>query len=308
MREWFAPRLTDAAHPSLDDTLSGKRAAFSFGRSGFRFGQLHIPVRRGMGTVATFLFLALMGGFGWIAGGHQDALRRDHGGVTDIAARTFGFPIRSVDVTGVKELTKEEILEASGMAPSGSLLFLDLAAVRARVKALPLVAEATVRKLYPDRVDIKIVEREPFALWQVDGVISVVSVDGTVIDTLRDKRYLKLPHVVGPGARLRVKEFAEILDGVPELRSQIRAGTLISERRWTIKLTNGIDVKLPEERPVEALRELSRLNREAQVLSKDIIAVDLRLPGRVAFRLSEESAAIRRDHFEKTLPKVKGRA
>jgi cell division protein FtsQ len=308
LKEWFAPRLNDAAQPTFDDGLSSRKSAFAFGRSGFRLGSLHVPVRRGMGTMATFAFLAAMGTVGWFAGGHQEAVRREHGGVMDIAARAFGFPIRSVDVTGVKELTKEEILAASGMAPSGSLLFLDLAAVRANVKALPLVAEATVRKLYPDRVDIRIVEREPFALWQQDGTINVVSADGTVIDSLRDKRYLRLPHVVGPGARLRVREYAEILDGVPELRNQIRAGTLVSERRWNIKLINGLDVKLPEDRPVEALRELARLNRESQVLSKDIIAIDMRVAGRVAFRLSEESAAARREYFEKTLPKIRGRA
>jgi hypothetical protein len=44
------------------------------------------------------------------------------------------------------------------------------------------------------------------------------------------------------------------------------------------------------------------------VLSKDILSVDLRAPGRVAFRLTEEAAQARREHFEKTLPKVKGRA
>jgi cell division protein FtsQ len=308
LREWLRPRLDDAAQPSLDDGLSSRRSLLAFGRAGFRLGSVQVPVRRGAGTLAAFAFLLTMGIAGWTAGGHQESMRRNHGSIADIAARGFGFPIRSVDVAGVKELTKEEILAASGMAPSGSLLFLDVAAVRANVKALPLVAEATVRKLYPDRVDIKIVEREPFALWQRDGVINVVSVDGTVIDSLRDKRYLKLPHVVGAGARLRVREYAEILDAVPELRSQIRAGTLISERRWTIKMTNGVDVKLPEERPVEALREFERLNREAQILTKDIIAVDMRIPGRVAVRLSEESAAARREYFEKTLPKVKGRA
>jgi cell division protein FtsQ len=308
LRDWLRPRLDDLAQPSADDGLAGRRAAFAFGRSGFRIGSRTIPIRRGMGSAAAFAFLGLMGLAGWFAGGHHESMRSVHGGVSDIAARTFGFPIRSVDVSGVKELSKEEILVASGMAPSGSLLFLDVAAVRAQVKALPLVAEATVRKLYPDRVDIRIVEREPYALWQQDGVINVVSADGTIIDGLRDKRYLKLPHVVGPGARLRVREYAEILDGVPEMRGQIRAGVLVSERRWTLKLANGVDVKLPEEAPVEALRQLAKLDREAQVLSKDIIAVDMRVPGRVAFRLSEEAGAARREHFEKTLPKVKGRA
>jgi cell division protein FtsQ len=302
------PRLNATAQPLADDGPQGRRGFLAFGRGGFRIGTSVIPIRRGMGTIAALAFLGLMGVAGWQSGGHQEATRRIHGGFGDIAARTFGFPIRNVEVNGLRELGEEEILAASGMTPSGSLLFLDVNTVRANVKTLPLVADVTVRKLYPDRVLIKIVEREPFALWQQEGAISVVSVDGTVIDTLRDKRYLKLPHVVGPGARLRVKEYAQIIDSVPEMRGLIRAGVLVSERRWNLKLNNGVDVKLPEEEPVEALRQLAKLEAESKVLSKDIISVDMRVPGRVAFRLSEEAAAARREHFDRTLPKVKGRA
>ena len=308
LRDWLGLHLKDAVQPESDEGLLGRRSLFAFGRAGFRVGTKTITVRRGMGSLATFAFLAMAGGVGWYTGGHHETMRQIHGGFRDILARGVGFPIRNVDVTGVKELTKEEILTASGMTPSGSLLFLDVNDVRARVKALPLVAEASIRKLYPDRVTVTIVEREPFALWQHDGVVNVVSVDGTIIDALRDKRYLRLPHVVGPGARLRVKEYAEILDGVPEMRAQIRAGVLVSERRWTLKMINGVDVKLPEVDPTSALRQLAKLDRESQVLSKDIIAVDMRLPGRIAFRLSEEAAASRREYFDKTLPKVKGRA
>jgi hypothetical protein len=43
-------------------------------------------------------------------------------------------------------------------------------------------------------------------------------------------------------------------------------------------------------------------------LSKDIIAVDLRIDGRVGFRLTEEAAAARIDDFAKRLPKIRGRA
>jgi cell division protein FtsQ len=180
--------------------------------------------------------------------------------------------------------------------------------VRNRLKQVPLVAEATVRKLYPDKLAIGIVEREAYALWQQDGVISVVSSDGTVIDALRDQRFLRLPHVVGQGAQMRAKEYVQILADVPELKDQIRAGVLVSGRRWNVKLMNGIEVKLPEEAPARALRQLIDLDRQAKVLDKDIIAIDLRVPGRAAFRLTEEAGSARREHFEKTLPKIRGRA
>jgi cell division protein FtsQ len=300
--------LTPARARAAPEEHASQRGPFAFSRNGFRFGRRNIPAPRGVGIFASVAFLGLMGVAGWQFGGHHDSMRQSHGGIRDIAARIFGFPVRVVDITGVKELTKDEVLAASGLSPSNSLLFADLADVRNRLKALPLVAEATVRKLYPDRVIVSIVEREPFALWQQDGVVKVVSVDGTVIDSLSDRRYLRLPHVVGPNARLRVKEYQEILEGVPEFKAQVRAGVLVSERRWNLKLMNGIDVKLPEQGQIEALKQLARLDREQQVLSKDILSVDLRAPGRVSFRLSEEAAQVRREHFDKTLPKVKGRA
>jgi cell division protein FtsQ len=300
--------LTPARARAASEEHAPQRGPFAFSRNGFRLGRRNVPAPRGVGILAAIGFLGAMGVAGWQLGGHHDSMRQSHGGIRDIAARVFGFPVRVVDITGVKELTKEEVLSASGLSPSNSLLFANLAEVRARLKALPLVAEATVRKLYPDRVIVSIVEREPFALWQQDGVVKVVSVDGTVIDSLSDRRYLRLPHVVGPNARLRVKEYQDILEGVPEFKAQVRAGVLVSERRWNLKLMNGIDVKLPEQGQIEALKQLAQLDREQQVLSKDILSVDLRAPGRVSFRLSEDAAQARRAHFDKTLPKVKGRA
>ncbi|MGL4242994.1 MAG: cell division protein FtsQ/DivIB, partial [Beijerinckiaceae bacterium] len=267
-----SPRGTAAEEPPAG------RGFLAFARAGFRIGKRHVPAPRGVGIAASLAFLGAAGLAGWHVGGHHEAMKQSQGGIRDIAARIAGFPVRVVDISGTKELSKEEVLAASGLGPAHSLLFSDLGEVRARVKALPLVAEATVRKLYPDRVNITIVEREPFALWQHEGVVKVVSVDGTVIDSLSDQRYLRLPHVVGPGAQLRVKEYNEILEGVPEFRAQVRAGVLVSERRWTLKLQNGIDVKLPEQGHIEALRRLARLDRDSQVLSKDILAVDLRAP------------------------------
>jgi cell division protein FtsQ len=297
-----APRAAAAEEPTA------ARGLLAFGRNGFRIGRRTIPAPRGIGVAAALALLGIVGFAGWRIGGHHEAMQQAHGGVSDIGARLAGFPVRVVDIAGVKELSKEEVLAASGLGPANSLLFADLAEARRRIKALPLVAEATVRKLYPDRVVIQITEREPFALWQQDGVVRVVSADGTVIDALSDTRYLKLPHVVGPNARLRVREYQEILEGVPEMKAIVRAGVLVSERRWNLKLMSGIDVKLPEEGQIEALQRLVKLDREQKVLSKDILSVDLRAPGRIAFRLTEEAAQTRRDHFEKTLPKVKGRA
>ncbi len=257
---------------------------------------------RGLGSALAIGLFVATAGTGFVMGGHLDQFHRENGRLGDVLARAAGFGIDEVVVTGNKELSREEVLAYTGLSNLDSVAFLNVADVRARLKSQPLIAEADVRKLLPNRLSISVIEREPYALWQLDGNVKIVSVDGTVIDDMRDDRFVRLPFVVGPGANKRVKEYAALLDAVPELRPMVRAAMLISERRWTLKMSNGVDVKLPEEQAADALRKLVLLNRTDRVLSKDIISVDLRVPGRVAFRLTEEAAQARNEAFDKKYP------
>ncbi len=273
-------------------------------RGGLRLRNLQRLVwpPRGLGSIAALSLFAIVGATGFVMGGHLDRLRAEHGSVADMLARAAGFGINEIVVTGNKELSREEVVALSGLSGRDSVAFLDVGAVRDTLKREPLIADADVRKLLPDKLAINVTERQPFALWQLDGAVKVIAADGTVIDDLRDERFTRLPFVVGPGANKRVKEYAALLEAVPDIRSQVRAGMLIAERRWTLKLKNGVDVKLPEENTADALRKLAFLNKTDRVLSKDIILVDLRVPGRVAFRLTEEAAAARNAAFDKKYP------
>lgn len=264
-------------------------------------------VPRGLGSGAAMALVITFWCLGFNHGGHYDRFKLDNGSVSDILARTVGLKVASVAVTGNQELSLEEVFAAAAMPTTASLPFLDIAAVQARLKQVPLIAEASVKKLYPNRLAIDITERTPFALWQMDGQVSVVSADGTAIDTLRDDRFISLPHVVGQGANKRVKEFVGILLEVPELAGQIRAGTLVGERRWNLKLKNGVDVKLPEEEPAKALAKLAEVDRESRLLNKDIIGVDLRMRDQIVVRLSEEAAQARAEGLERKIERMKRR-
>jgi cell division protein FtsQ len=180
-----------------------------------------------------------------------------------------------------------------------SLPFLGAVDVRTKLEALPLVRSAGVRKLFPNEVVINLVERQPYALWQKDGELFVVSADGTAIDKLRDQRFASLPLVVGPGANARAAEYAAILDAAGPLRSRIRAGMLISGRRWNLKMANGIDIRLPEEGATDAVARLARLERDQNLLEKDVLAIDLRIPDRTVVRLTEEAASAHADAIKK---------
>lgn len=226
----------------------------------------------------------------WIGGGH-DLMAREHGRFRDMAARMAGFGVRTITFTGQKELDEGDALRASGLSDHDSLPFLNPAETRERLMKLPLVGDAEVAKLYPDRLVITVKEREPFAVWQNAGELSIVARDGTVIDRKFDPAFVELPFVVGDKANVKAADYARLLAVARELRVPVRAGLLVSGRRWTLRLENGMDVKLPELGAVEALGKLAQLDRDSRLLQKDIVSVDMRIPGRVIARLTPEAQA-----------------
>ena len=276
-------------------------------RSGSAFRQSRIlDFARRRGTpLLVFSLIGTSIAYGAIRGGGYAAFVEQYGTPADIIARNIGFPISAVAVTGESGLTQSEILEASRISAKNSLAFLDAAEVRDHLRAVPLVKEASVRKLYPDQVAIEITERQPYALWQQDGQLSVIAADGTVIDTMRDGRFAELPFVVGEGANTHIADYLALIGSAGDLKTKIRAGVFVAARRWTLSTTNGIEIMLPEHNPERALAALASLDREARILDKDVISLDLRLPDRLVARLSEEAFAQRVDALSRKNPKPK---
>lgn len=268
----------------------------------------HLRVPRFAGAVAGFAFLGSAMVYGVVKGEHVPSIVAAVKDTADAGANAMGMRIATVSLSGQRQVSREDIFAAAGVTDHSSLLFLDVADARAKLEAIPWIAEATVRKLYPDRLQITITEREPFALWQQQGKVKVIAADGTVLSEKVEPRLASLSFVVGNGAAMRARDFLAVLDRYPAIRDQVRASIYVAERRWNLKLKNGIDVRLPETNIEGALENLVRLDRDKNLLSRDITAVDLRLPDRLAVRLSDAVAQAREEAVKKNTKKKGGDA
>jgi cell division protein FtsQ len=272
-----------------------------------RMADLRLP--RSAGAAATALLILASTGYGAWKGGHFPMIADALSDARDAAASAAGFRIAAVSLSGEKHVSRQEIFAAAGVTDHASLLFLDVDTARARLKAIPWIAEAAVRKLYPDRLQVTVTERDAFALWQRDGNVSVISADGTVVGLLADWHFAHLPLVVGPGAATRARDFLALLDAHPEIREQVRACVLVAGRRWNLKLKNGLDVRLPEADVPRALDALAELDHDKHLISRDITAIDLRLPNRVIVHLSDAAAQARDEALkDKTVKRKRGDA
>jgi cell division protein FtsQ len=253
--------------------------------------ELQIP--RGAGASAVALFLLSTVVYGVVRGDHAADVAANVQDLCDDAANAVGFRISEVALTGEHQLSRERILASAGITDRTSLLFLDAVQARARLLTNPWIAEATVLKLYPGRMRVEIKERSAFALWQKDGKVSLISADGTVLEPSVPARFAALPLVVGNGAEHQAPGMLALVARYPLVANQLQASVLVAERRWNLYLTNGVTVLLPEADPEQGLKTLVDLDRAKKLLSRDIVAVDLRLTDRVTVRQSDAAAAAR---------------
>src|SRR5882757_7220188 len=156
LREWLG-RYRSRLKPSLERKPSRLLVLI----------ERHVPRRAGL--IATLLLLLGSAGFGVVKGGHLEELSSALSDTRNALANSAGFRITTVAINGRKQLTQDEVLATGGVNGRSSLLFLDAAAVRDKLKANPWIADATVLKLYPGQLQIDIVERTAFALWQQGG-------------------------------------------------------------------------------------------------------------------------------------------
>src|SRR6202171_638856 len=257
------------------------------------------------GVMLTVLMLLGSAGLGTVKGGHVDELTQALSETRNAIANSAGFRITTVAINGRKQLSQDEVLAVGGVNGRSSLLFLDAATVRDKLKANPWIADATILKLYPGRLQVDISERSAFALWQQDGRLSVIAEDGAVLEPYVSRRFVTLPLVVGKGAATRAKDFLALLDRYPQVRAVTKAAIFVGERRWNLRLKDGLDIRLPENDVGNALAALSKLDREDKLFSRDIVAVDMRLPDRLVVQLSDDAAKARDDLFKAKKPKKK---
>jgi cell division protein FtsQ len=238
----------------------------------------------------------LLGGLGfWL--GSSGAAAHAGAAVMDQALRltgSAGFAVREVNAVGRVRTGKEALRAQLGIEVGQPILALDPDAARTRLEALPWVARASVERLLPDRVEVRLMERQPLALWQREGRFDLIDSGGSVIveDALDrgpgavDPAYGKLRVLVGDQAPRHAATLCALLSTEPALSARVAAATWIGDRRWTLRLDNRIDVLLPERNVLRAWRFLAAKAREEKLLERAVSVIDLRfLPSRLRLRL-----------------------
>jgi cell division protein FtsQ len=194
-----------------------------------------------------------------------------------------GFVVEQIDVMGEGRLNERDIRLAAQIQRGSYFFGVDLDAARERTESLPWVDRAVVRRLWPDRIVVQVVETTPYALWQNDGELFLLTELGQPI--IPAKQAASVPQglktYVGPKAALDAKTIEAKLNPYDELWSRVESLVQYPSGRWDLYLSNDIIVRLPVDRVDAAISRLANWDRESFILSRGVGTIDLRLHDRI---------------------------
>ena len=200
------------------------------------------------------------------------------------------MPVKYVRTAGVFQyLSKEEVKSVLEPLVETSFFSADMHAIQQTVAALPWVASVTVKRVWPDAIDIKVLEKKPYVRW---GVKSLLNERGELFTPKHVQQFNYLPILTGP--EQQEKKVLEIMKGIrTELADQSMALSEfnVNDRwAWKIKLTSGMEIELGRN---EQLKKLHRFLKTLAVLGQErvnsIATVDLRYPNGYAIAWKPES-------------------
>jgi cell division protein FtsQ len=188
-----------------------------------------------------------------------------------------GYGLQQVSVTGHRFTPDTDIYAALDLDSARTLLTFDAAAARARIERLPWIGRASIERVVPDRIEIRVTERAPFAVWRSGERNWLIDRAGRKLQLVPSDLMPQLLQVSGAGAPDEAAALYTVLVDFPQIAGRLDVAERVSGRRWTLHLEGGLSVDLPPTSEAEALARLTRLLESGLGGARRI---DLRVPMR----------------------------
>lgn len=194
-----------------------------------------------------------------------------------------GLGLQQVAVSGHRFTPDGDIFDALALDEARTLLTFDSWAAKERIERLPWIEHASIERIIPDRIEVHVVERVPFAVWQAEGRTFLIDRSGRVLTAIAPDAMPALPRLAGKGAPREAAALYKLLGGSSVARNRVKLAERVGGRRWRLHLTDGGTIELPASGEREALARALALAPYGIARAGEI---DLRADGRTLLRKS----------------------
>lgn len=192
------------------------------------------------------------------------------------------FPIHEVKVDGqLSHVNREQIKLIVAKHLKGNFFTLDLEKTRDAFEKLPWAREVSVRRRWPDKLDVVIEEHQALARW---GNIALVNTHGELFQAATDA---ELPVFYGPGDGVMevTKNYGNYSQILNKADIKIAQVTLSPRRAWEIKTNKGLLIALGRTDMDMRLNKFTGAYKSTlSQLNAKVVYADLRYPNGFAVR------------------------
>jgi cell division protein FtsQ len=174
-------------------------------------------------------------------------------------AELAGLGLQQVSVSGHRFTADTDIYAALDLDNARTLLSFDAGAARARIEQLPWIRRASIERIVPDRIDVRVVERVPYAVWRDAERSWLTDRAGRRLQPAPADVMPGLMRVSGEGAAQEAAALSALLGDFPRVARRVESAERVGTRRWTLHLAGGTSVELPAAGEAEALVKLTQL-------------------------------------------------
>lgn len=187
------------------------------------------------------------------------------------------LPITRVEIQGdFYYVEKQQIQQMLNEQKVAGFLNVDVDAIRNRLRDIPWVNSATVRRVWPDTLQVKVVEQRPVARWGAGGLVNG---EGQLFFPLPETYPANLPELQGPvdSQAVVATRYKEMKKELEPLALKINRIVLDERRSWKIELNSGVTLLLGRVNNNARLTRFARLYPVALAArAVEIEQVDLR--------------------------------
>ena len=172
---------------------------------------------------------------------------------------------------------------------SDNLLLLDKQILQNEIEQVPWVKRANIKKIFPNKIQVQVIENDPYAIFLNEGAPFLIDLDGTIITQISDQSIdTSMIQILGEKANENLESLIKSINiHFPELLNDIKSLEYIELRRWNMKLRRDLKIKFPDEKIDQSIINLKRLFVEQNVSESNIIEIDLRIHGRASVKVLE---------------------
>jgi cell division protein FtsQ len=198
------------------------------------------------------------------------------------------IPVQHIVVTGQLEHTRTEALqEMVQPALVGGFLRADLQRIRQQLEALPWIYEASVRRRWPNALEIDVVEQLPIARWGDNGFLNH---EGQVFRPSNDSDWQALPLLQGPegAARTLMATYQRMVELLSAVGLAVTRLAVDERGQVEAELEGGIRLLLGGSDFLERMHRFLAIYRsELAARAGDVERVDLRYESGIAVAFRE---------------------